>query len=365
MSLLSLIFESMISAKDSKNAKFYRVSILIWVLFMLYESTISYFLSGKSSPIADYVNAYTVNILLFYTNAYLVLPWINKKPIYIGIIAIIVEAAVYIILKFCVAETFFLLSLTKIAPLSNLRIYIIQTIWRFIYFMGLSSGYWFALNIIRQRKEISDLEKNKLMDQLNTQQLEKKLVDSDIAYLKSQINPHFLFNTLNFLYNSTLKEAPNLSQPVLLLSDIMRYALTETPQSGKVNLEDELEQINTFIALNQYRYDHNLNLSLNISGNPENHKILPLILLTPVENIFKYADLKNKEYPAMINIDLKGNLLNFIISNRKLKSKRALRSHGIGLKNLKLRLDVYYADAHHIQVSEDIDNYVFELQLTL
>jgi len=269
------------------------------------------------------------------------------------------------VLKFAIIEGFLYLKITPDDPFKNPVLLIAQTIWRYIYFIGLSTGYWFALNIIVQRKEISDLEKSKLIDQLNKQQLEKKLVDSEVAYLKSQINPHFLFNTLNFLYNSSMTNSPELSKPILLLADIMRYALTETTENGKVDLSDEIEQIISFIALNQFRFDHKLQLSFDISGESGNFKILPLILLTPVENIFKYADLKNIIHPVKINLDIKGNQLQFKISNKKLSKRSAVKSHGVGLKNLKLRLDAYYPNAHNIQIAENDDSYIFELEITL
>ncbi|MBB6501565.1 sensor histidine kinase [Pedobacter cryoconitis] len=209
------------------------------------------------------------------------------------------------------------------------------------------------------------MEKSKLLDQLNHQKLEKQLIDSEIAYLKSQINPHFLFNTLNFLHNSAIRTSPGLSKPILLLSDIMRYALTEVPLNGKVDLAEEIEQIASFIDLNQFRFDHNLQLSFTITGNTGNLKIIPLILLTPVENIFKYADLKNYENPVKINLDIDDNKLQFTITNRKLRTRRTVMSHGLGLKNLKLRLDAYYLDNHHIQIVENADTYSFKLQITL
>lgn len=362
---LSVIFENMIFAKNHNNAKFYRTTILIWALFILYECLVTYFLGGKFGSIADYVSAYLLNILLFYTNAAFVLPKTHKKSILYIILAEILLYLAYAATKFAVTLSFLHLGWSAVNPLAAPKFFMAQIVWRFIYFIGLSWGYWFALNIISQRKEISDLEKSKLLDQLKSQELEKQLVDSEIAYLKSQINPHFLFNTLNFLYNSALQTAPALSKPILLLSDIMRYALTEVAQNGKVNLEDELDQITTFIELNQYRFDHNLQLSYNLAGNSSNFKILPLILLTPVENIFKYADLKNPDYPAKINVEIRDNQLFFSISNRKLKSRRAVSSQGIGLKNLQLRLEVYYANAHEVKVSQDNENYNFELQITL
>lgn len=355
----------MIFKKTFQNASFYRSSLLAWTILIAYEVLFSYFVAGKFQPPIDYIQAYILNITLFYVNSHFILPKYYKKPIYIIAGLIGLEFIGYTVAKFGVSEIYLYFGANKMTRAEMAHLTLMQSIWRFTYFIGLSTGYWFALNIIIQRKAISDLEKQQLLDSLHKQQLEKQLIDSEVAYLKSQINPHFLFNTLNFLYNSAVKTTPKLGDPILLLSDIMRYALTETPQTGKVELADEIEQINTFITLNQYRYDHNLQLSFIVSGNPGTFKILPLILLTPVENIFKYADLKSEEHPAIINLEITENRLKFRISNKKLKRRRSIVSHGVGIKNLKLRLDVYYQDAYDIQITDNEEDYTFELQLTL
>lgn len=355
----------MISASISKNFKFYRAHVFVWVLFIAYESLLIFLLHLPSNSIIDYILVYSINIVFFYFNTYVVWPLIYKKPTYISIALIMLELIGYLILRYAIAWIYVIIGLSTELPFTMSLDFIARIIYRFIYFFGLSTAYWFALNIITQRKEITDLEKNKLLDQVNNQQLEKKLIDSEVAYLKSQINPHFLFNTLNFLHNSAIKTAPQLTKPILLLSDIMRYALTEIPQNGKVDLSDEIEQIASFIDLNQFRFDHNLQLSFIIIGNTANLQILPLILLTPVENVFKYADLKNTEHPVKINLELNNNELQFTINNRKIRTRKPIHSHGIGLKNLKLRLDAYYPNAHEIQIVETPDDYMFKLQITL
>jgi two-component system LytT family sensor kinase len=267
--------------------------------------------------------------------------------------------------KYILTYVFFLLKLSAVDPFVFTDTFLIQTIWRFIYFAGLSTGYWYALYAILQAREISDLEKSKLLDELKHQQLEKKLIDSENAYLKSQINPHFLFNTLNFLYNTALQTAEHLSKPIMLLSDIMRYALTETPKTGKVDLLDEIEQIYSLIDLNQYRFDQNLQLTFDVHGDNRNLKILPLLLLTPVENIFKYADLNDENYPARILLKINGKHLYFSIQNRKVKRIASSISSGVGMKNLQLRLEAHYAGKFNLQVTDNNEEYKFVLQLTL
>ena len=355
----------MIFNGNNQSSKFYRISILIWFLFISYEILFSYLLVGRFSTIFDYFTSYLINIVLFYVNALVVLPHLNKKPVYVGISSLFLELACYTTLKYGIALLCLNLGQSKIDPLADPLNFFISSIWRYVYFMGISIGYWFSMNILVQRKKITDLETSKLINQLNTQQLEKRLMDSDIAYLKAQIKPHFLFNTLNFIYNSAIATAPELGKPVLLLSDIMRYALAETTADGKVELADEIEQIKTCITLYQYRFDQNLKISFLIDGELNNHRILPLVLLTLVENVFKYADLKNEEHPVKINMLMTENRLEFTTWNKTLKRKRPVISKGMGLKNLKSRLDVYYPGVYEINIFNDDDTYNFELKIIL
>jgi two-component system LytT family sensor kinase len=355
----------MIFIKHFRTAKFTRTSIFIWLLYIAYEVSITYFLTKKAAPFFDYVNGYTLNIIAFYFHSHFLMPRLQKRSIYIKVLSVILELIGYLLFKYILTYVFFLLRLSAVDPFIFTDTFLIQTIWRFIYFAGLSTGYWYALYAILQAREIADLEKSKLLDQLKHQQLEKKLIDSENAYLKSQINPHFLFNTLNFLYNTALQTAEHLSKPIMLLSDIMRYALTETPKSGKVDLLDEIEQIYSLLDLNQYRFDQNLQLTFDVYGDNRNLKILPLLLLTPVENIFKYADLNDENYPARILLKINGKQLYFSIQNRKLKRITSNISSGVGMKNLQLRLEAHYGGKYNLQVSDHTEEYKFELQLTL
>ncbi|WP_185960592.1 sensor histidine kinase [Pedobacter westerhofensis] len=355
----------MIFKNNSRYSRFYLTHLLVWILFILYESLITGILSGKFWTLLDYFNAYFINVALFYVNAHFVLPNWNRKKYVLTVLMVLLEIACATGIKFYISELSLYLNISSDNPFKNLSSGLALTVWRSIYFVGLSTGYWFALNIIIERKKVSDLEQKELRSQLQKEQLEKKLADSEIAFLKAQINPHFLFNTLNFLYNSSLNSAPQLSEPILLLSDIMRYAITDISKSGKVNLDDEIDQINAFISLNQFRFDHNLQLFFNVSGDTSDISILPLVLLTPVENMFKYGDLKNISHPATIDLVIRENRLHLTSRNRKLKSRKHIPSNGVGLKNLKLRLDAFYSDAHHIHVSDNDDDFIFELQITL
>ena len=129
-------------------------------------------------------------------------------------------------------------------------------------------------------------------------QLETQISQANFNFLKAQINPHFLHNTLNFLYAKSLPYSAELSEGILTLSDIMRYALEPgKSKRWKAPLKDEIEHVNNVIKINQLRYSNQLKVNFEVSGEVDGAMIIPFVLITLVENAFKHGDLKNQESP--------------------------------------------------------------------
>jgi LytS/YehU family sensor histidine kinase len=272
------------------------------------------------------------------------------------------ELIIYTLLKYLLLDFYQFFNIEVIPPFVNDNNYIVQGIWRAIYFLGLSTGYWFAVSTINNRKKIADLENAQLKNELENQALEKALLTTENAYLKSQINPHFLLNTLNFLYNSVSKFSDTIADSVMTLADIMRYALTNADEDGKVKLEMELDHIANFISLNQARFSQKLCIDMIVEGDTDGLRIIPLVLITLVENIFKYGDLQNADNPARIMAKIEGNALTFITQN--LKKKRVTEpGYGIGVQNIKNRLSAYHQYDLTIEDSEQYYKSTLLIQL--
>ncbi|WP_309333577.1 histidine kinase [Mucilaginibacter sp.] len=321
-----------------------KLHIIFWTVFIVYELTTVYILVGTISSFGDDIGHYILYIALFYFNAHLILPTttIYKKASYFLVpLGIITELVLYLLVKGLLYYIFYIFHVPVIPPYTSISEFIASGIFRGIYFVGLSTGYWFAITTFKNTKKIADLETIQLKNELQKQELEKTLLVTENAYLKSQINPHFLLNTLNFLYNSVSKYSEKIADSVMTLSDIMRYALTNADDDGKVWLESELDQINNFVKLNQARFNQRLNIELVIEGKTDGLRIIPLVLITLVENVFKYGDLLNENYPARIITTIDGGALIFITQNLK-KKKVAERGYGIGIKNVKDRLAMYH-----------------------
>lgn len=174
--------------------------------------------------------------------------------------------------------------------------------------------------------------------------LEKQKTEAELSALKHQINPHFLFNSLSFIYGKVIKLDKETADSVLMLANIMRYALGKSSGTdGKVNIMDELEHMKNVVEINQRRHDHRLNIQYEEQIDDQSISIIPLVLITLVENAFKHGDLHDPEHPLLIRINTSVNELSFYVRNKKGKGIKEL-SNGVGLQNITQQLSLTYGD---------------------
>jgi two-component system LytT family sensor kinase len=172
--------------------------------------------------------------------------------------------------------------------------------------------------------------------------LQKQKTEAELIALKHQINPHFLFNSLSFIYGKVIKWDRETADSVLMLANIMRYALgTSENTDGKVNIMDELEHLKNVIEINQRRHNHGLNIRYEEQIDDQSISILPLVLITLVENAFKHGDLHDPGHPLLIRISTGVNELAFYIENKKGRGLKEL-SNGVGLQNIRQQLKLTY-----------------------
>lgn len=198
------------------------------------------------------------------------------------------------------------------------------------------------------------------------QQLEKEKLDAELKLLKSQINPHFLFNTLNNLYTLTLHHPDRAPEVVYKLSQLMSYMLYEGNQA-LVPLEKEIRYLESYIDLEKIRYDKRVDISMNIYNNVSGVMIAPLLLLPFVENSFKHG-LSNRISGGWIRIDIltQEDTLILKVENSKNISdteKSIKPVSGIGLQNVKKRLDLIYPGRHVLQMMDEDETYLVVLRL--
>jgi sensor histidine kinase YesM len=183
-------------------------------------------------------------------------------------------------------------------------------------------------------------------------------------YLKSQINPHFLYNTLSFFYSRMLKKDRDAANGVAALSDIMRYSLEVGDAEGKVPLEKEVEQIENYIMLQQLRFDGQLHIDFKYNTPLPAVAILPHAFITIVENAFKHGVTDDSGNPLRISLRANEQEILFEVKNKKSNQRKDNTPGGLGLQNLRERLALAYPGKHQYLITDNNNDYASSLRIT-
>lgn len=192
--------------------------------------------------------------------------------------------------------------------------------------------------------------------------IEQDKLNAEISLLKAQINPHFLFNTLNSIYALVINKDDKAAEAIVQLSEVMRYTLKDTTDS-LVDLDKEINYIKNYIALQQARVGDTARIEYQMMGDPVNKKIAPLLLITFIENAFKHGINPNEHSKIVIDIIVDGKNLKLFVMNRQVASVNA--QSGIGLKNVKELLQLLYPSRHSLVISNNNEIFTVELVINL
>lgn len=324
--------------------------VYLWVFYIILNYYLAYFQKLKNVLFVDYLAKYLLVVPVFYINTIWVLPYLFKRRKYISLLFAEILIALSHYCLFLVVYTN-LLPFVSNYPQVNIDFahFFPRTFWWYFNFSLYAFGYWYAKEAIEKQKEIMKLQRKNFMNEFN--------------FLKLQINPHFLYNTLNTLYSQALPISAALADNIMKLSNMMRYSLESIDaEDGKVLLEKEIEYLKELIEINQIRFSNKLNIVYEESGQLNGQLIPALSLIIAVENAFKYGDLKDKENPLLIKMQIQKESINFYCKNKK-KKKMPELSFGLGLINLKKRLDYVCSDRYTLNTSDIDDFFIFELTI--
>lgn len=215
----------------------------------------------------------------------------------------------------------------------------------------------------QKKKQIKIEKQNNIIESK-----QKEIIGTELDFLKAQINPHFLFNVINTIYFKINKSDAEAREALLGFSDILRYQLYECNQP-KVPIEKEIKYLREYMRLQLMRKQKNTELHLHIAENVSGFEISPLLLIPFVENAFKYLS-HHKDIPNAIDITLERttNLFTFIITNSYIPASVKNTDHtsgGIGINNVKRRLNLLYPEKHILEITENENLYSVTLTLTL
>lgn len=193
--------------------------------------------------------------------------------------------------------------------------------------------------------------------------VESDKISTELAYLKSQINPHFLFNTLNSIYSLAIIGSNNTANAVVKLSNMMRYVLNDASKDW-VSLDEEINYISNYIELQKIRFEDAVTIEYTVDGDTDGKIVAPLLLIPFIENAFKYGVNAEQNSSIKINIDVKKTMMHVNIWNKKVEYTESLYdSHGIGIENTKSRLNLLYPNNHILSIQDSHDSYNVSLIL--
>ena len=205
--------------------------------------------------------------------------------------------------------------------------------------------------------------KRGIVNQYQFQELEAKTAVTELNALKAQINPHFLFNTLNNIYGMNQINPEKGSEMIMELSDVMRYHL-EFSKVGKVKLEDEIQLLKSYIKLEELRLRETCDVQVNFENADESLKISPLLFIPFVENAFKHGTHPTKECYVHIDLSTSKDRLLFTIKNSIIANRKVVKTN-IGLQNTKRRLELIFPDKHDLKITQKNQEHHVELSIAL
>ena len=269
----------------------------------------------------------------------------TSRGIYVLIPALIIQLCVYVLLHFALDKLLIALEVIKLNKVYVLNLNVIsRTLYRGVYFFGFSTGYYFLKTFIAERKKTAQLEKERLENIIQQQRMEQELVLAENAFLKAQINPHFLFNTLSFIHYKVSAHSEVAGEAIIKLSEMMRFAIDADDTGNHNALANEIEQVENLIYLYQIRKSAPLQIHFTYTNEVRQLRLIPLVLLTLAENIFKHADIYNEQEPAYLHLKVADGIFKLDTANR-LALQKASSSNQSGLANIKRRLFYAYGDA--------------------
>ena len=331
--------------------------VLVWASLFLFiwhtTYTIGPFRKQDGSIYFPLVWSTCLSIMLFYVNALFLIPLYISTKRYKHYFVYLIFLYVFTVLLNSILDQLYSISLFSTEK-ESMWSDIAMNVQSKTIILSLSFGYgltklWF------QNQEIQ-------------QQLVKDKLSTQLKYLKAQINPHFLFNTLNMAYSSATKNNDVVTADIIeKLSGLMRYMLYES-NDDKVSLEKEICYIDNTVKLQLQRLSPELASQVNykINGEWQNHKIAPMILIPFIENVFKHGIILSQRSDITISIFLKCNILVLETKNYKFEhSFKENNSSGIGLPNARERLQLLYPNQHILEIDNSGSFFNVRLQIKI
>lgn len=329
---------------------FWALFIMLGVLYNVAEHnnlkvTYSLYWKDLSDPLTWI--GYGRTILTCYISLCLFNYLLLRKQYFLGVIAIIFLINFDIFLRYLIEQLFIgpVFNLWQFHQDISIKEYYMET----IFFSAMGIFLCFVLKIIN--------------DFFINEQINQERISMELQFLKSQVNPHFLFNSFNNLYGLSLTEPQKTPDAILKLSELIRYMIYDSNEP-KVTLLKEITYLQDLVELQKLRYEEDVYINFTTDNHLNKYSIAPLLLISFVENAFKHGEVNDMENPVIISLTMEEDKLKFYVAN-KINNQNKDFSGGIGLKNVRRRLELLYPGKYELQIKNDGISYCSDLKLVL
>jgi len=341
-----------------KKSKFILVHLLFWVgvwffyvYFFSYNTTNSNYITWFSSFLLP------VTMLITYFVVYYLIPnylLVKKYKLFILYSFYTLIFSTYLIVITIIGCFIFLsnFQIAEMPPMSRNYVFILILVYLVVGIVSFLSLLNNNFKTISKNKELQ----NKILE------TQLQIKNQELQYLKKQIHPHFLFNTLNTIYGFALKQSKDTPEIILKLSNLLDYILYQV-NKPKVSLKEEVLHVKEYVELEKIRFQDTLNVTFISEEISENIEIAPMLLIPFVENAFKHGNLVNGFLSVNIQVKINNNKLFFSIENTVLGNKPLHNEGGIGLENIQKRLDLLYKNKYQLIIDKNNNWYKVKLKI--
>ncbi len=340
------------------KSKFLVVHLLFWVLvwffyvyFLSYNSTNSRYITWFSSFLLPVTMVITYFLIYFLIPKYLL---VKKYKLFILYSLYTLIFSTYLIVVTIIGCFVFLLNLNinDMPPMGRNYIFILILVYLIVIVVSFVNLLKHNFNTISKNKELQ----NKILE------TQLQIKNQELHYLKKQIHPHFLFNTLNTIYGFALKQSKDTPDIILKLSNLLDYILYQV-NKPKVSLKEEVLHIQEYIELEKIRFQDTLRVSFKSNNISEEAQVSPMLLIPFVENAFKHGNILKGFLTVEVQVSLIDDKLDFTIKNTVLNDNKNEEEKGIGLDNIQKRLQLLYKDNYQLKINKKDNWYVVNLKL--
>ncbi|SHL17339.1 sensor histidine kinase [Chryseobacterium polytrichastri] len=330
-----------------KANKLIYLHIFFWGIYMIGSVLIPYFIFNTERIILN-ITFFLTSFICFYVNYFMVAPnFFDASKWYKSVIAFLLSASCFVFVRYSVEEILLpaTIGLRNYKEGTNFGFYFFDNIFYSSTTIFISTTFWFFKYFVEVEKEKSEL-------------IEAKKT-AELQALKTQINPHFIFNSLNNIYSLVYQKSDKALPALEELSQLLRYS-TKDLEKDFITLDKEIGYIESLIALESLRLKNPELLLVEKNINFPKLNISPMLIVPFVENAFKHGDFREKGFVVKMSDDNK--VLHFNLHNFK-KDKMKDSTSGIGIENVKKRLEILYPKKHELNIRETESEFIVDLKI--